>query len=70
MGMIFMLCGIAAAVFTLYMILCRPEQYAQLMKAEEERKQAAEARSQQRAERLGKAAKGAMEFAEKVLKKK
>jgi hypothetical protein len=70
LAFIFMLCGIAAGAFTLFMILFRPEQYAQLLKAEEERKQAAEARKAQRAERLGKAAKGAMTLAEMFLKKK
>ena len=70
MGMIFMLCGIAGGAFTLYMILFRPQQYAQLLKAEEERKQAAEARRQQRAERLGKAVKVGVKLADKYLAKK
>ncbi len=70
MGMIFVWCGVAAGVFTLLMILFRPEQYAQLLKAEEERKQAAEERRQKQAEQIGAAAKGAMKFAGMFMKKK
>jgi hypothetical protein len=47
-----MLCGIVAGAFTILMIIFRPEQYAQLLKAEEERK----ARSR---EQMGKVLGGA-----------
>ena len=69
-AMIFFWCGIAAGAFTLFMILFRPEQYAQLLKAEEERKKAAEERRRQRDERIGKTVNGAVKLAEMFLKKK